>query len=145
MIEERARVVEVRENDILIEADRQSACGKCAQKNDCGQSAIAQWAASKMVNISVPKPTGISIATGDTVVVGINEQSFIKASLLIYLLPLVAMFAVSYLAAAFTRHEWQVIVAASCALLGSFYLVKLASGVMAQQSRYQLQVINVVS
>lgn len=145
MIEEQAHVVEVRDQEVVIEASRQSACGQCAQKSDCGQSAIAQWAASKMVNISVDKPLDMNIAAGDTVLVGIDEQSFVKASVLLYLIPLLLMFAAGGVATAMSAVEWVVIVTSFTALIASFYLIKQASKKMAASAVYQLHILKVIS
>ncbi len=145
MIEEQAQVVEVREADVIIEASRQSACGKCAQKSDCGQSAIAQWAASKMVNISVVKPIDMQISIGDTVLVGVDEKSFLKASVLLYFVPLVAMFIAGFIASAIGAVEWKVIMSSFVALIASFYLIKLSSKKMANSSTYQLHILRVLS
>ena len=145
MIEEQAQVVEVTGSNLIIEASRQSACGKCAQKSDCGQSAIAQWAASKMVNISVARPSDMSVSVGDTVLVGVDEKSFVKASVLLYFVPLVAMFLAGYITTALGVIEWQVILSSFAALIGSFFVIKLISQKMASDSVYQLQVLRVVN
>ncbi len=145
MIEEQAQVVEVRESNLIIEASRQSACGKCGQKSDCGQSAIAQWAASKMVNISVARPVNMPVSVGDTVLVGVDEKSFVKASVLLYFVPLVAMFIAGYMVTALGAVEWKVILSSFATLIGSFFVIKLISQKMASDSVYQLQVLRVVS
>jgi sigma-E factor negative regulatory protein RseC len=145
MIEEQAQVVEVTESDLIIEASRQSACGQCAQKSDCGQSAIAQWAASKMVNISVAKPLNMQVSVGDTVLVGVDEKSFLKASVLLYFVPLIAMFFAGYVVSALGAVEWKVILSSFATLIVSFFVIKLISQKMASDSVYQLQVLRVVS
>ena len=144
MIEEQALVVAVESNQILVEASRQSACGKCAVKSDCGQSAVAQWAAAKMINIPVSNPESLSISIGDTVVVGIDEQSFVRASVLLYLLPLLVMFAAGLVATAIAAIEGVVIGASLSALLLSFYLLKIYTKKFQHNSDYQLVVLRIV-
>ena len=144
MIEEQALVVAVESNQILVEASRQSACGKCAVNNDCGQSAIAQWAAAKMVNIPVTNPESLSINIGDTVIVGIDEQSFVRASVLLYFLPLLMMFGVGLIATAAGAFEWVVISASFSALVLSFYVIKIYSKKFQRNPDYQLVVLKVV-
>ncbi|MEH6443379.1 MAG: SoxR reducing system RseC family protein [Oceanospirillaceae bacterium] len=144
MIEEKALIVAISENEVTIAAARNSACGQCASKSDCGQSSIAQWAASKMVNMEVKKPLNLALEIGDTVLVGINEQSFLKASLLLYFLPLVVMFIAGALATSVDALEWQVIVSAFLGLFWSFYLVRLVSKKLEQRSVYQMLILDVV-
>ncbi|OUS37392.1 hypothetical protein A9R01_04710 ['Osedax' symbiont bacterium Rs2_46_30_T18] len=144
MIEEQALVVAVESNQILVEASRQSACGKCAANNDCGQSAVAQWAAAKMVNIPVINPENISINIGDTVIVGIDEQSFVRASVLLYFLPLLVMFGVGLITTAAGALEWMVISASLASLVLSFYVIKIYSKKFQHNPDYQLVVLKVV-
>ncbi|MFT5708208.1 MAG: sigma-E factor negative regulatory protein RseC [Oceanospirillaceae bacterium] len=144
MIEEKALIVAVSENEVTIAATRNSACGQCASKSDCGQSSIAQWAASKMVNIEVRRPIDLALEVGDTVLVGINEKSFLKASLLLYFFPLVGMFVAAAVATSVSALEWQVIVSAFVGLFCSFYLVRFISKKLEQRSIYQMLILDVV-
>ncbi|EPJ55467.1 MAG: hypothetical protein OFPI_03500 [Osedax symbiont Rs2] len=144
MIEEQALVVAVKNNQILVEANRQSACGKCAANSECGQSAIAQWAAAKMINIEVCNPEKITIKVGDTVVVGIDEQSFVRASVLLYLLPLLVMFVAGLIATVVGAIEWMVIAMSFSALMLSFYAIKIYSKKYQHNPSYQLVVLKVV-
>lgn len=144
MIEEQATVVSVNENDVLVAASRSSACGQCAAKEDCGQSAIAQWAAAKMVDVTVNNPLQLPLVVGDVVLVGINERSFIKASLLLYFIPLLVMFVFGVIATNLGATEVIVIWLSFTALLSSFYVIKLYSKKMVNKSAYQLVVIKVI-
>ena len=145
MIEEQATVVAVRDEEILIAAQRNSACGQCAQHSDCGQSSIAQWAASKMVDIVVAKPAELSISVGDTVVVGIDEKSFVRASILLYFVPLVAMFLAGFIASSASLVEWQVILASFVGLLTSFAVIRKVAGRYEGRATYQLTILSVVN
>lgn len=145
MIEEKAVVVGITGNSVVVEASRNSACGQCASKSGCGQSSVAQWAASKMVNISVENPNEIAVSIGDDVIVGINEQSFLKASLLLYLVPLLIMFAVGFLMTSLHFVEPVVILSSFVALLSGFYLIKIYTRRLAKDSAYQLTLLSVSS
>jgi sigma-E factor negative regulatory protein RseC len=145
MIEEQALVVKVDEETVLLQASRSSACGRCTAKSSCGQTAIAQWAASKMVNIKVTKPLHIQVSAGDTVIVGIEELSFIKASLLLYLTPLVFMSSAGFLITQFGYPEWMVIIASFSVLIASFFVVKLFSNRLSEDTNYQLHLLYVVN
>jgi len=143
MIEEKAVVVGIADNSVLVEASRNSACGQCASKSGCGQSSVAQWAASKMVNISVENPQQLNVSIGDDVIVGINEQSFIKASLLLYLIPLLIMFVAGLLMTLLGFDEPVVILSSFTALLSGFYLIRIYTRRLAKDSAYQLTLLSV--
>ena len=98
MIEENATVVSATAGRVLIESFRTSACGQCQARNSCGQKAISEWASSKMTQLEIENPNSINVEAGDKVVVGIDEGSFLKASALMYLLPLVMMLLLGSLA-----------------------------------------------
>lgn len=144
MIEEHAKVVEVYDTELVIEASRNSACGKCAANSDCTQSSIAEWAVSRMVNIVVDRPQDFAVEVGDTITVGIDEGSFVKASVAIYLLPLLVMFFSGWGVSAIGFAEWVVISVSFAGLLASFYLVKLLSKIMEKNATYQLSVLSIL-
>jgi sigma-E factor negative regulatory protein RseC len=144
MIEEHAKVIEVLDAQLVIEASRNSACGKCAANSDCTQSSIAQWAASRMVNIVVDKPHDLVVSVGDTIIVGIDENSFVKASAAIYLLPLLIMFFAGWGSSAMGFAEWVVISVSFTGLLLSFYIIKLLSKIMEKNATYQLNVLSIL-
>jgi len=145
MIEEKAKVVSVGETEILVSASRTSACAQCSAQDNCGQSAISQWAASKMVDIAVNNPLRLPLQAGDEVIVGIKEQSFIKASLLLYFVPLLAMFFAGVLASAVGVLEGGVVMISFAALLASFWVIKVYSKKMTNKSAYQLVVLKVTN
>ncbi len=145
MIEEQALVVAVDGQEVTIAASRHSACGQCAAKSNCGQSAIAEWAASKMLNMIVKNSKNLAVKEGDSVIVGIDERSFINASLLLYLAPLIVMFAAGLIVTALGAVEWQVIVASFLALAWSFYSIKFLSKKLTNQANYQLVLLSIVT
>ncbi|MBS98387.1 MAG: hypothetical protein CMI01_06885 [Oceanospirillaceae bacterium] len=91
MIEEVVQVSRVEGGDIWVEASRQSACGSCSSKKSCGQGALSDWMSGSSVELTVLNPTGLLPKVGERVVVGLEEGSLIRASLLVYLLPLVTL------------------------------------------------------
>ena len=144
MIEEQAKVVSVDQRQVLVSAKRNSACGQCAAKEGCGQSAIAEWAASKMVDVSVNNPLQLSINVGDSVIVGINEQSFLKVSLLLYFVPLMVMFMAGAITTMAAASEGVIILSSMTALLGCFYVIKRYISKVADSDAYQLVVLEVL-
>jgi sigma-E factor negative regulatory protein RseC len=88
MIEESAVVVRINNHQVWVESGQNSACGGCMQKASCTTSAIGSVIKKK----SVPVDSDIQLKTGDQVMVAIDENLLLRASLLLYLVPLIALF-----------------------------------------------------
>ncbi|TAN70629.1 MAG: Fis family transcriptional regulator [Methylobacter sp.] len=88
MIEELAVVVRIENHQVWVESGQNSACGACLQKAACSANAIGSVLKKK----SVPVDSDIQLKTGDQVMVAIDESLLLRASLLLYLLPLIALF-----------------------------------------------------
>jgi len=88
MIEESAVVVKIENHQVWVESGQNSACGGCRQKASCTTNAIGSVLKKK----SVPVDCDIPLRTGDTVMVAIDENLLLRASLVLYLLPLIALF-----------------------------------------------------
>ncbi|NOT10286.1 MAG: SoxR reducing system RseC family protein [Methylococcaceae bacterium] len=88
MIEELAVVVKIENHQVWVEAESNSACGGCQQKSSCTANTLGHVLKKK----SVPVDSFIQLKTGDKVIVAIDEGLLLQASLLLYLLPLMALF-----------------------------------------------------
>ncbi len=91
MIEEIALVSQVDGSRVWIEVDRRSACAACASADGCGQKRINDWFPSKRVTVEVDNPNNLIVSPGQTVTVGLEEGALVKASLILYLLPLLGL------------------------------------------------------
>lgn len=89
MIEEMAVVVKTENHQVWVESRQSGACAGCKQKASCSTSAIGSVIGKKTVAVD----SRISLRVGDEVIVAVDEGLVLKASLLLYLLPLMAMFA----------------------------------------------------
>ncbi|KPJ94617.1 MAG: hypothetical protein AMJ53_04915 [Gammaproteobacteria bacterium SG8_11] len=89
MIEEQGVVVAVKDEWVWVETERKTVCGQCAANKGCGTSVLAKLFGKKANAIAVIKTLPAQI--GDQVIIGIEENSLVKGSLLIYALPLVLL------------------------------------------------------
>lgn len=89
MIEEDARVVAAEPGFAWVEVRRRNACASCAISSGCGTSAISELFGARIDRLRVVN--GIGAEVGDRVVIGIAEGALTRASLLAYLLPLLAL------------------------------------------------------
>jgi sigma-E factor negative regulatory protein RseC len=88
MIEELAVVVKIENYQVWVEGGQNSACGGCLQKATCTTNALGSVLKKKSVRVD----SDIELKTGDQVMVAIDEAVLLQASLLLYLLPLIALF-----------------------------------------------------
>jgi sigma-E factor negative regulatory protein RseC len=88
MIEELAVVVKIENHQVWVESRQNSACVGCQQKASCTTNALGSVLKKK----SVPVDSDIQLKTGDEVMVVIDENLLLRASLLLYLVPLIALF-----------------------------------------------------
>lgn len=88
MIEELAVVVKIENQQVWVTSSSNSACGGCQQKASCTTNALGSVLKKKLV----PVDCDIQIKTGDEVIIAIDESLLLRASLLLYLVPLIALF-----------------------------------------------------
>ncbi len=96
MIEERARVIAVENDKLLLEAQTQSACGGCEARQGCGTSVLSKWVGRRFTRFQATNT--VNARVGDEVVVGLAEEAMLKGSILVYLMPLLAMIVSAVLA-----------------------------------------------
>lgn len=89
MIEQTAVVHECQGERALVEVQRASACGGCAEQAGCGTGAIARYFGRRTARVTVGNPIGAR--PGDAVVVGYDERAFLRAAVLLYFLPIAAL------------------------------------------------------
>lgn len=90
MIEQRGQIVAFRGSMAVVSAQRQSGCSNCSkQHGSCGNSMILQLFGAKQDEFLVQNP--IQAHLGDQVIIGITEQSFLRATILLYGIPLLTL------------------------------------------------------
>ncbi len=127
MIEEQGRVVDIDPEGVWIEVEKHSACASCNARSGCGQRLLAERSAGQQVVICVDNPELLAVSVDDRVVVGIAEGAFMKASLALYLLPLLLLFLVSALADLSGAAEGVIILAGLAGLAAGLGLVRFIS------------------
>lgn len=93
MLEESAVVTRIDGHLIFVKSLQSSACKSCHQQDSCGTSLYAKFLPKREMGLS----SAISLQVGDKIVVGIEESQLLKASLLMYMFPLLLMLAVASL------------------------------------------------
>jgi sigma-E factor negative regulatory protein RseC len=89
MITETGKVVGLKGDHAWVQTIRTSACQSCSARSGCGQRALASVSGGRANQVLVANALGARV--GDEVVIGVDEQSVLTASLAVYGLPLVLM------------------------------------------------------
>ncbi|MCL7461259.1 SoxR reducing system RseC family protein [Pseudomonas sp. NW5] len=123
MIEESARVVAVEAGAVWVETLRRSTCSACSASAGCGQGLMEKLGVGQRRGY-VRALCRAPVQVGDQVVIGIAEALLVRSSLLVYLLPLLGLFAGALLAEWLALGESFVILAALAGLLPPWLLVR---------------------
>lgn len=89
MIKENATVVDCEGEFAWVEAQRQSTCGQCAVNKGCGTYVLSKAIGNKVTRVRALNHAHANV--GDEVTIGMPETTFLKTSILIYMLPLIMM------------------------------------------------------
>lgn len=95
MIEEQAFIIALSENNAVVEIKRQSSCNSCDAQSSCGTSSLSQLFGNRPSQFKLrldQNDTHSELKVGDVILIGLEDLSYLKASLMIYLLPLIFMF-----------------------------------------------------
>lgn len=90
MIETEAVVVKIEHAFAYVKAERKTSCSGCSESS-CGTSVLANFFGLKSPLYRASNEVGAKV--GDRVVVGMNESALFKGTLLLYLFPLLLLFA----------------------------------------------------
>lgn len=119
MIEEQGRVFSIEGDAVWVETERQSTCSGCKAKNGCGQHLVDKYRPSSAVAYIKAASDG-SLAEGDRVMVGIPENSLLKASSVVYLLPLLLLMGALWLSQLSSLSDGVTLILGTLALLAGF-------------------------
>lgn len=89
MVEESGIVLSVSDGFAEVETVRTSSCTACQAKSACGHHAIAKVSSSNRMRMMVSDTLASQV--GQEVVVGIPEDTLLKASVWMYLVPLLGL------------------------------------------------------
>lgn len=73
----------------LVRVDRKSSCQACQMKAACGQKLVNESSQKRCIEFEVDN--SVAALEGDLVTIAVPERSFLQASLIMYLMPLVLM------------------------------------------------------
>ena len=87
MIEERVVVSKKEYGQVWVRTLPIASCGDCQQKSACSTPLVEKFLQKREILVE----TELALELGDQVVVAINEGDFLKGSVVLYLMPVVAL------------------------------------------------------
>lgn len=142
MVNEQGIVDKIVAQNAVIKIQRSSACAKCESKGAC------HTLSDKEILIEVAND--LQAKAGDIVEISVPTSSLLKLSLLVYLLPIVALIAGSYAGGAFAQYRH--IHTALGSIFGgiiamgiTFYLLKLFDRAAVSKSEYRPKMTRILS
>lgn len=143
MIEEHAQVVALNAEGVWVETQRRTACGQCSANKGCGTATLAKVLGNKRSRVRALNPKATSVAVGDEVIIGIDEQALVRGSLAVYTVPLLSLFVFGLLGQLlgtqllFGDSEWLSIGLSILGLVLGFAWVRRFTARIASDERYQ--------
>lgn len=121
MIEETGIVVAVEGNHVWLETQVKTTCSSCKASDACPTSTIAKAFTPKANHVFMEVPCVLTV--GQQVKIGISEKALMSASIMVYILPLIAMIlSATVLMAVFpSMHELMALGLSCIAALGGFW------------------------
>ena len=116
MLEEAGSVVALDGGKAWVQTIRKSACSSCEAKSGCGQGVLASISDGKANQVLVDNTLNLNV--GDEVLLGIPEDLLVRASFMVYFLPLLTM-----ICAAAATEKWLLVGDAWVALAGGLGLI----------------------
>lgn len=126
MIEEQGRVIALESGAVWVETLRRSTCSGCAAKSGCGQGLMDRLGVRERRG-TIRALSDLQLQVGDSVVVGIREDVLLRGAVLVYLLPLLMLFAAALLATQLALAEPYVIGAGLSGFLAAWLIVRKRS------------------
>lgn len=140
MITESGKVVAVDGDRVWVQTIRNSACQSCSARHGCGQRALASATGGRANQIRVSNR--LDARVGDDVMLAIDEAALLRASLLVYALPLLLMVAGAVIGHQLSQGGDLAAMAGSVAGLGAGFFI--ARRVQSQSAdHYQPRMVQV--
>ena len=143
MNEEQGTVKEVRGKKAIVVTDRGTMCNHCSAKGFC-----STLGGGKEMLSEVRNPIGAQ--SGDIVKVGIPEGMVTKASLVVYMIPMIGLVggaSLGYFAAKLHSFDLNIatLIGGLVGLGSAMALVRLLSNVLSRKPSYQPEIIKIIN
>ena len=132
LVEGMAHVVELDGNMAWLVPEQSSSCGGCASASACGSKGIGTLA-NRLEARRFQLLNDAGLRVGERVVIGIRENTLIRASLTAYVIPLITLFLAGALAQWLAGNDIVTMVAMFAGLAAGLLLSRLGAGRLLQR------------
>jgi len=141
MIKEWATVVSWQNGVALVSCDVKASCSSCASRAGCGSRVLNKLGPQTTHTLSVPSEQ--PLVKGQKVELGIAEASLLGSAMLVYLSPLVGLFAVGGLFQLLFATDLAAMCGAALGGIGGFLLARGLSPRLAVRDNWQPTILSV--
>ncbi|RDL44272.1 sigma E positive regulator RseC/MucC [Marinomonas piezotolerans] len=141
MIEEHGTVLAINDGIADVETIRTSTCTSCRARHGCGHHAIAKVSSSNRMLMKAIAPEALEV--GQSVTVGIPEDTLLQASTWMYAVPLVGLVAGAAIPSMFTEQSIVSIVGALSGFAGGLWAAKRKSSREANNPDFYPRVLRI--
>ncbi|MBV1908721.1 MAG: SoxR reducing system RseC family protein [Kangiellaceae bacterium] len=142
MLEEVGLVLSVSNQLVTVQTQSQLACNSCRASTGCGNGIIEKYLSGKMFESEVHNNIGAKV--GDRVVIAIPRASLTKASLLVYMVPIISLILTSVLASAIGLSENFVILSGCAGIMAGLMLTKYYNQKWLNSELYSPRLVSIV-
>ena len=141
MIKEWATVVSWQNGVALVSCDVKASCSSCATRAGCGSRVLNKLGPQTTHTLSVPSEQ--PLVKGQKVELGIAEASLLGSAMLVYLSPLVGLFAVGGIFQVLFGTDLAAMCGAALGGVGGFLLARGLSPKLAERETWQPTILSV--
>jgi sigma-E factor negative regulatory protein RseC len=132
---ERAIVLQVQNDKALVQTQRRSACQSCQLENSCGQGLITKMSSERSMQLWLNN--ALNAQVGQTVTISIPDEGLLKASILMFVIPLLLMLVGAGAAMQLFGSDLAAIMGGGVGLISGFYVARVKSAAMQDDSRFK--------
>lgn len=139
-VQQPATVVAIQDGRVTLSTIRLNTCAQCSMKAGCGQRMLNQATCDRS-QIELPEPQDMDLTVGQEVQVAIPQGTFIRASLWVFLWPLLTMLLGAAVGQWLFAAEAWVAISGLIGLLMGLLIMRRQVKAQEQQSQWQPKII----
>lgn len=139
-VQQPATVVALQDGWVTLSTIRLNTCAQCSMKAGCGQRMLNQAACDRS-QIELPQPQDMELTVGQDVQVAIPQGTFIRASLWVFLWPLLTMLLGATLGQWWFDSEAWIAISGLIGLLLGLLIMRRQVKAQEQESQWQPKII----
>lgn len=143
MIEETGRVLTTEDGFAEVETIRTSSCTACRARHGCGHHAVAQLSSTNRMRMRAVDP--LQVEVGQEVIVGIPEDTLLKASIWMYCVPLMGLVLGASLPSLLSDEPIWSVIASIAGFAGGLLFARKQAQKQATNSAFQPRILRVKS